>query len=298
MDDMKRIVGFSGGVDSQACALWARQTFPPKSVVLLNSDAGGNEHPLTEAFIRRYSETVFPVVVVRALVKDLGDVGTKDGATRDRRRTLDPEDALTFDRLAFVKGRFPSRKAQFCTEYLKLAPQRRWTQENLVAAGVPFARYIGVRRDESQARRDCKDNEFDHYFGCMVYRPLADWSKQRVFDFLRAHGEEINPLYLMGFDRVGCAPCINSGKGDIRNWAARFPEMIDKVREWEGRVGRTFFAPCVPGLEINWVDEVVAWSKTERGGAAAVTALRRGRRREWAVREPLWPVRVGRSREG
>jgi hypothetical protein len=92
------------------------------------------------------------------------------------------------------------------------------------------------------------------------------WSKAQVFDFLKRHGEEVNPLYRAGFSRVGCAPCINSGKDDVRLWAARFPEMIDKVRQWEENVGRTFFAPCVPGKEINWVDQVVDWSRTARGG--------------------------------
>ncbi len=70
----------------------------------------------------------------------------------------------------------------------------------------------------------------------------------------------------MGFGRVGCAPCINSGKDDIARWSVRFPEMIDKLRRWEQANGRTFFAPCVPGLVINWVDEVVAWSRTAHGG--------------------------------
>ena len=43
-------------------------------------------------------------------------------------------------------------------------------------------------------------------------------------------------------------------------------EMIDKVRTWEQHVGRTFFAPCVPGMAINWIDDVVAWAKTDHGG--------------------------------
>src|SRR5579885_1471849 len=223
--DKKIVVGFSGGIDSQAVALWARQTFPQEDILLLNSDAGGNEHPLTEGFIRWYSVNVFPVTVVCALLKDLGDVGTRDGATRERRLTLGEEEPLTFDKLAFVKGIFPSRKAQFCTEHLKLAPQKRWLDDNLTAQGIRYARYIGVRA-----------------------------------------GEDINPLYKLGFTRVGCAPCINSSKADIRNWAARFPEMIDKVRRWEQSVGRTFFAPVVPGKDINWIDEVVTWSRTERGG--------------------------------
>lgn len=29
---------------------------------------------------------------------------------------------------------------------------------------------------------------------------------------------------------------------------------------------RTFFAPCVPGMAVNWIDEVVAWAKTDRDG--------------------------------
>lgn len=260
----KHIVGFSGGADSQACALWVRQRFPAESIILLNSNAGGNEDPLTDGFIRWYSDNVFPVITVNGLVKDLGNVGTKPGKTRDRRQEFSGEDDLSFDRLAYIKGRFPSRKAQFCTEFLKLAPQRRWVEENL--EGVEFDRYVGVRRDESQLRACAKDCEWDAYFKCMVWRPIASWSKKLVFQTLKEAGEEINPLYTMGFNRVGCAPCINSSKEDILNWSVRRPDMIDKIRVWESKVGRTFFAPMVPGKAINWIDEVVQWSKTTRGG--------------------------------
>lgn len=263
---MKHVVGFSGGADSQAVALLVRKQFPPEDVILLNSNAGGNEHPITEAFIREYSETVFPVTTVTALVCDMGTRGTKEGATRDRRQEFSDTDELTFDRLAYIKGRFPSRKAQFCTEHLKLAPQARWCEENLTANGIPFERYVGVRCDESELRKMTPASRWDEYFKCTVHFPIRCWHKLEVFAFLKKHGEAFNPLYMLGFGRVGCAPCINSGKDDIREWANRFPEMIDKVREWEKRVGRTFFAPCVPGMAINFVDDVVAWSKTARGG--------------------------------
>lgn len=262
-----RVVGFSGGVDSQACALWVRQRFPAEEIILLNSDAGGNEHPLTVEFVQWYSETIFPVVTVKALVKDLERRGVRPGATKDRRDSLGGDEAeLTFEGMAYVKNRFPSRRRQFCTEHLKLAPQRRWCEENLSSRGIDFERYAGVRRDESQRRRSAALRTWDTYFDCYVNQPLVDWTKDQVFAFLRQHGERWNPLYEMGFSRVGCAPCVNSNKQDIRLWAARFPAMIDKVREWEQRVGRTFFAPCVPGKAINWVDEVVEWSRTDYGG--------------------------------
>jgi hypothetical protein len=246
--------------------LWVRQRFPAEDVILLNSDAGGNEHPVTTKFLEDYNANVFPVVMLQAIVADLGTRGTKEGKTRNRRQEFADTDLLTFDRLAYIKGRWPSRKAQFCTEHLKLAPQQRWIKEHLVANGIEFCRYSGVRRDESDLRKDTPLMEFDDYFECMLRCPLAAWTKLEVFEYLRQAGEEINPLYRLGFSRVGCAPCINSGKDNIRNWACRAPEMIDKVREWERSVGRTFFAPMVPGLTINWIDDVVAWSKTYRGG--------------------------------
>jgi 3''-phosphoadenosine 5''-phosphosulfate sulfotransferase (PAPS reductase)/FAD synthetase and related enzymes len=301
----KHIVGFSGGIDSQACAAWVLGNFPKDDVILMNSDAGGNEHPLTTAHVHWYSETVHPVVMVQALIRDLGDVGSRDGATGLRRKEFSEDDLLTFDVLAYVKGRFPSRKAQFCTEYLKLAPQKRWLRENLDATGVEYVRYVGVRADESEDRAKLPEQQWDDYYDCELVRPILRWTKKQCFEFVKSRGEQINPLYTMGFGRVGCAPCINSGKDDIRSWAARFPEVIDKVRAWEQRVGHTFFPPVIPAPEydramkawkkewlisgtptgplrhrmvtregappppprpINWVDDVVAWSKTVRGG--------------------------------
>ncbi|QDT94184.1 phosphoadenosine phosphosulfate reductase domain-containing protein [Gimesia algae] len=263
---MKHVIGFSGGVDSQACLWWMRQKFGDEDIIAMNSDVGGHEHPVTTEFIRQFSETVFPVVQVTPLIKDLGTRGTRPGKTRDRRQEFDDNDVLTFDRLAYIKQRFPSRKAQFCTEHLKLAPQRRWCNENLRDKGIEFERYTGVRCDESDARKNTPEGKWDDYFKCQIHYPIRCWTKQECFSVLKKAGEEVNPLYRMGFNRVGCAPCINASKADVREWNARFPEMIDKVREWEQRVRRTFFAPCVPGMRINWIDDVVRWSKTAFGG--------------------------------
>lgn len=273
MGGTKHVVGFSGGIDSQACAGWVLERFPKEDVILLNSQAGRNEHPLTIEHIEWYSANVHPVIEITPIVADMGTRGTKPGKCKERREEFADSDEMDFATLAYIKGRFPSRKAQFCTEHLKLAPQRRWCDENLIANGIDFERYAGVRRDESEARKGTPDCKWDEYFDCTVHFPVAAWTKQQCFDFVKGRGERVNPLYTMGFNRVGCAPCVNSGKDDVREWAARFPEMIDKVREWERRVGRTFFAPMVPGKEINWVDEVVAWSKTAHGGRITTLPL-------------------------
>lgn len=266
---MKHIVGFSGGIDSKRTALWVRERFAAEDIILLNSPAGGNEHPLTTAFIAQYSREVFPVVTVDNLVRDMWET---DGFAEHR--GFDGNAPLDFPTMIEIKKRTPSRKAQFCTEKLKLVPQRRWVRDNVQD---DYERYTGLRREESEARKDTPLREWDDYFDCYVNHPIAAMAKQQCFDDVLAAGELINPLYSLGFGRVGCAPCINSGKEDMRLWADRFPEMIDKIRSWEQRTGFTFFAPCVPGilpridahgkLTIhNYVDEVVEWARTDRGG--------------------------------
>lgn len=261
---MKHIAGFSGGIDSQATARWLLNRYPKEDVILMNSDAGGNEHPLTTEFCNWYANNVHPIVFVQAIVADLGSRGTREGSTKERRQRYDDNDVMTFDTLAEIKGCFPSSKKQFCTEHLKLAPQNRWIRENL--SGQEYRRYSGVRREESKRRSEKKPVEWDDYFGCELYHPIVDWTKQMCFDYIKYHGEKINELYTLGFNRVGCAPCVNSGKNDILAWAQQFPQMIDKVRDWEKRVGKPFYMPVVPGKEINWIDEVVAWAKTMHGG--------------------------------
>lgn len=279
---MKYVVGFSGGADSQATALWVRRHYPAADIYLMFSDTG-NEHPVTLDFIERYSRTIHPVQVVRPQVQDMLGRAVKARAAFGLSHT----DPLTFDLLAKLKGMFPSTKARFCTSHLKLYPQVRWCYEHgargvnqsgdygeashvegPLAAG--YARYIGVRRDESVARALVDAEEYDDLFHCQLHRPIADWTKEQVFAAISDAGEEYNPLYTWGFGRVGCAPCINASKGDIRLWAARFPEMIQKVRDWEASVGRTFFPPILPNGDgtsrHGWIDEVVDWSRTEYGG--------------------------------
>lgn len=262
---MKHIVGFSGGIDSQAVLRWVRNRYPAEDIIATNSNAGGWEDPFTEAHIEWYSAEQFPITRTNAIVSDMwetpGFAETKG---------LDGSATLTFEEMVSIKGRAPSRKAQFCTEKLKLVPQRRWLRETFGPGGrydgEEFCRYTGVRRDESEGRKNTPIQSWDDWFDCDLFAPIADWTKQMCFDYCIAHGEKVNPLYAMGFNRVGCAPCINSGKEDIRNWDIRRPEMIEKVRGLEQRTGRTFFSPCVPGLRINTIDQVIEWARTSRGG--------------------------------
>lgn len=265
---MKHIVGFSGGIDSQACARWVLNRYPAKDVILMNSEAGKNEHPLTVDFVAWYSANIHPVVKVESVVADLWDCSAPKAKVHVSSKAAHGKgftalDALDFGDMIELKGRGPSSQAQFCTDILKLRPQLRWIRENVAD---DFERYTGKRRDESRSRRETPYREWDDFYDCYLNHVLMDWSKPMCFEYVKSHGEQINPLYMMGFSRVGCFPCVNWNKEDIRTMAIRAPEAIDKVRAWETQSGRTFFPPMVPGLPMNNIDQVVEWAMTARGG--------------------------------
>jgi hypothetical protein len=249
---VKYIVGISGGIDSQAALNWAIDTHGAANVIGFNADPGGNEHPLTTEHIAWLSANVHPIVTVHPVYGDLW----KTPKTLES-HGVRADQPMTFVDLAIAKGRWPSSQAQFCTHFLKLEPALRWISENI---REDFERVSGVRRDESTNRQRTPERFWDEMFGCFTANPLATWTKERCFDYCLGKGQRVNELYKLGFKRVGCAPCINSGRDDIRLWVQRAPEMIDKVREWECRSRRTFFAPIVPGKTVNWVDDVVAWA--------------------------------------
>jgi hypothetical protein len=139
----------------------------------------------------------------------------------------------------------------------------------------------GVRSDESLSRRYLP--ECDEVGGGLFnYRPLLKWKVADVFEAHRHAGIQPNPLYLQGANRVGCMPCIHCAKGELRQIALRWPQEIDRVREWERIVSEasrrgvsTFFnATDDPTYseadeishETYGIDRVVEWSMTSRGG--------------------------------
>jgi 3'-phosphoadenosine 5'-phosphosulfate sulfotransferase (PAPS reductase)/FAD synthetase len=197
------------------------------------------------------------------------DIWITDGWAEDN-HGLDGDQELTMELLVKIKNRPPSRKTKFCTEILKLRPQKRLIAEHFGVGGqyegLDYVRYAGVRRDESKSRRNTPFEQWDGFFDCRLVAPLADWTKKMCFDYVEAHGEPVNPLYRLGCNRVGCMPCIESGKEEIANMALRFPDMVDRVEFLEANTGKTFMTSKVPGMESAGIRDVVEWAKTSRGG--------------------------------
>lgn len=110
---------------------------------------------------------------------------------------------------------------------------------------------------------------------------LEDRTAEKVFDLHRQHRLQPNPLYRQGMGRVGCMPCHNVGKDELRQISARFPEYLEQKAEWESIVSlaskrgfSTFFNKELHEKngsdrrvhEANRITEVIRWAHTSRGG--------------------------------
>ncbi|MCL4499528.1 MAG: phosphoadenylyl-sulfate reductase [Chloroflexi bacterium] len=69
----------------------------------------------------------------------------------------------------------------------------------------------GLRRSQSLTRTELGRVESDEAHGGIVkINPLADWSEQEVWDYIRANGVPYNKLHDQGYPSIGCAPCTRA----------------------------------------------------------------------------------------
>lgn len=285
------VVSVSGGKDSMDTAGEAIDTYGKDRVILVHAFTG-HEHELTDAYVANDipKMTGLPVHVVKAdFAKDIErkrryvtEKWPGKGVTADiianALEVLKPTGVPFLD-LCIMKGRFPSRMAQFCTQELKRYPLDAFMFD-LMAKGLTVESWQGVRRDESQTRKGALDSEMTPE-GWMIRRPIAGKTAEQVIASVLARGWWLNPLYALGCTRVGCMLCINAGKDEIANCARRWPHHVDRIRAWELIVSEaskwgfaTFFCAEQPSqfdtpedIFAAWnVDRRIEWAMTSRGG--------------------------------
>ncbi|CAM8630959.1 CysH 3'-phosphoadenosine 5'-phosphosulfate sulfotransferase (PAPS reductase)/FAD synthetase and related enzymes [Burkholderiales bacterium] len=111
-----------------------------------------------------------------------------------------------------INGFFESRSQRLsCCDIRKLEPLRRALQGRT-------AWITGLRRGQSVGRSEVVELEMDSTWGLVKANPLAAWTEDDVWAYLRAYGIPTNPLHGRGYPSIGCAPCTRAiGPGeDIR----------------------------------------------------------------------------------
>jgi phosphoadenosine phosphosulfate reductase len=91
-----------------------------------------------------------------------------------------------------------------CCQVRKVLPLRR--------ALLNFDAWVtGLRRDQWATRSNIRKIEIDHDHGGIVkVAPLADWTEEEVWDYIRANDVPYNELYDKGYKSIGCGPCTRA----------------------------------------------------------------------------------------
>jgi len=113
-------------------------------------------------------------------------------------------------------SRLWSRNPDRCCELRKVEPLKRKLSE--LRAWI-----TSIRRDETSARAGAQKIEWDAKFGLLKINPLADWTSQQVWSYIRQHKVPYNPLHDLDYPSIGCTHCTRAIRSGEDPRAGRWP---------------------------------------------------------------------------
>jgi len=147
-------------------------------------------------------------------------------APRFRIFTLDtdflfPETYALIDRIEQRYGIAVERtRAEFTPrEQVRVMGEALWTRQPDVCCNLrkvePLTRKLaelkawvtGIRRDQSPVRANASKIEWDARFGLVKLNPLAGWSWDELWQYIKARGVDYNPLHDQNYPSIGCTHC-------------------------------------------------------------------------------------------
>ena len=147
----------------------------------------------------------------------------------------------------------PTRKIRYCCSILKESgtPNRmvatgiRWDESNARKERESFEVLAPRKKDAvrvSDEKMLLTDNDDRRmlFERCemkaeTVVNPIIDWKDREIWDFYQSECQCHNPLYGMGFTRVGCIGCPMAGKGRWKEFH-KFPQYKDMYINAFGRM--------------------------------------------------------------
>ena len=90
-----------------------------------------------------------------------------------------------------------------CCRIRKIEPLNR-------ALAGHLAWITGQRRAQSTTRIALDVQEYDAAHSMTKFNPLADWSEDEVWHYIRSQNVPYNPLHDRGYPSIGCEPCTRA----------------------------------------------------------------------------------------
>jgi phosphoadenosine phosphosulfate reductase len=113
------------------------------------------------------------------------------------------------------------RDPHLCCELNKVIPWRR-------ALADLDGWITSMRRDSSWTRRDTpivSQQQVEEGGVVVKINPIANWTRRDAWAYLKEHDIPLNPLYDLGYESIGCAPCTRMV----------FPGEDERAGRWSGQ---------------------------------------------------------------
>ena len=107
------------------------------------------------------------------------------------------------------------RNPDQCCNVRKIEPLRRKLSE--LRAWI-----TGIRRDQTTARSRAGKIEWDEKFDLVKINPIADWSSNRVWQYIQAHNIPYNALHDRSYPSIGCTHCTRAVRAEEDPRAGRW----------------------------------------------------------------------------
>ncbi len=82
-----------------------------------------------------------------------------------------------------------------------------------------------IRRDQTATRARARKLEWDAKFGLVKINPLADWSADEVWNYIRRNDVPHNQLHDRGYPSIGCTHCTRAVSLGEDERAGRWPGL-------------------------------------------------------------------------
>jgi phosphoadenosine phosphosulfate reductase len=90
-----------------------------------------------------------------------------------------------------------------CCNLRKVEPLRRKLSE--LQAWI-----TSIRRDQTATRASARKIQWDEKFGLVKINPIADWSSEQVWQYIRQHDVPFNVLHERSYPSIGCTHCTRA----------------------------------------------------------------------------------------
>lgn len=211
-NDMRHVLGISGGKDSAALAIYMRDRVPQMEYFFCDT---GRELPETYEYLLRLEAV-------------LGKRIARLNSDRD------------FDHWLHVYGgALPSPQMRWCTKNLKIKPLEAWIGE------APTYTYVGIRADEDRA------GYVSHKPNITPVFPFKEdgLTKADILKILDDAGIGL-PSYYEWRTRSGCFFCFFQRKIEWVKLAEEHPDLFEKAVQYEDKVN--YEDKAMKGRQFTW----------------------------------------------